>query len=100
MISRYWWGDQTYQNNNDEIMTAQSRKSHLEMSRDEMEESNDVLCNLETLPASSQGTRSGSICSTSIKAQYLRDSPKLSRSSISRDGMDRRSKNRKFGNCS
>jgi len=87
---RYWWGDQTYQNNNDEIMTAQSRKSQLEMSRDEMEESNDVLCNLETLPASSQGTRSGSICSTSIKAQYLRDSPKLSRSSISRDTMDRR----------
>ena len=73
-------------------MTAQSRKSHLEMSRDEMEESNDVLCNLETLPASSQGTRSGSICSTSIKAQYLRDSPKLSRSSISRDAMDRRGK--------
>lgn len=71
-------------------MAAQNRKSQLEMSRDEMEESNDVLCNLETLPASSQGTRSGSICSTSIKAQYLRDSPKLSRSSISRDTMDRR----------
>lgn len=79
---RYWWGDQTTQTENI------PRKSY-EMSHDEVEESHDVLCNLETLPASSQGTRSGSICSTSLKThrdsyKNLRDSPKLSRSSIDR----------------
>jgi len=73
---RYWWGDgspppsQTSTSN-------RPLKDELDESHDE---SNDVLCNLNQSKSSHENTRSNSVAS--IRAQYLRESPRLSKGSL------------------
>ena len=93
IIFRYWWGDPASESVQSELRES-TRKSG-QLTRDELEEKDDILGNLDyssmTHPAhsSSLGTRSGSICS--IRAQNIRESPRMqSRSSvISRASIDR-----------
>ena len=64
---RYWWGDGG--------ATAEK-----EVEVEDHDESNDVLCNLTSKQSSHDPTRSNSI--TSIRAQYIRESPRMSRGSL------------------